>query len=313
MDPVKASKIRALQALSTFYVGEQPVVRGTAYPFVALRCVAQYLDMDARALRTLLEPLARQGFCELTSHEVRLAPSHWSLNKSHASLTLAHYVANAPAPLRSPYAQLPIDPTRCYNPQPVPEFHGTTVVSNFNGVYNNEQSAPVHLGPYEHVPPYSTSADATLTVAENLNFLTTRLTAQDVLFRAFLSRCWLSSHALQTVQGPVDVFLTDYVQDVPCLVAAPCDDLWFDCGGLWSPAAFVAPLNGRSLELRRADSFPISFSTLQGGAIVLTGDGSARVTAPTGSEHLDALFEWKGSCLGGSVLISLLATTRSAA
>ena len=249
-------QIRALQALSTFYVGEQAASPGCTYPFVAVRCVAHFLDMDAEILQRILEPLAASGFCELTRFEVRLTPSRWALNRSRYSSFLSFYVANAPFCLRGPYSQLPIDPKRGYNPQPQLEGQNTTIASNFNGVYSSskyrENCEPsADQGPYELLPPVHGASQPELSAADNLNFL---FAPGELLFRSFLCSMWLQGLTTSTAYGPVTFLLAEYPQQTSCLVAAPSDALCLQFqspGALWSPLAFVAAVCPALLRVAR--------------------------------------------------------------
>ena len=305
-------QIRALQALSTFYVGEQAASPGCTYPFVAVRCVAHFLDMDAEILQRVLEPLAALGFCELTRFEVRLTPSRWALNRSRYSSFLSFYVSNAPFSLRGPYSQLPIDPKRCYNPQPQLEGQNTTIASNFNGVYSSSKyrencEPPTDQGPYELIPPLHGASQLELSVADNLNFL---FAPGGLLFRSFLSSMWLQGFTTSTAYGPVTFVLAEYPQQTSCLVAAPSDALSLQFqspGARWSPLAFVAAVYPGQLCFDSPSAFPLSLTSLVGGTIVLNFNGTATVSLGEDQpETLSCFYQLVGPCLGESFLVSLL-------
>jgi hypothetical protein len=305
-------QIRALQALSTFYVGEQAASPGCSYPYVAVRCVAHFLDLDAEILQRVLEPLAALGFCELTRFEARLTPSRWALNRSRYSSFLSFYVANAPFSLRGPYSQLPIDPKRCYNPQPQLEGQNTTIASNFNGVYSSskyrENCEPsTDQGPYELIPPAHGASQPELSAADNLNFL---FAPGGLLFRSFLCSMWLQGFTTSTAYGPVTFLLADYPQQTPCLVAAPSDALCLQFqspGACWSPLAFVAAVCPGQLCFESPCAFPMSFTSLAGGSIVLNFNGTATVSyGEEQPETLSCFYQLVGPCLGDSFLVSLL-------
>jgi len=306
-------QIRALQALSTFYVGEQAASPGCSYPYVAVRCVAHFLDLDADILQRVLEPLAALGFCELTRFEVRLTPSRWALNRSRYSSYLSFFVANAPLSLRGPYSQLPIDPKRCYNPQPQLEGQNTTIASNFNGVYSSskyrENCEPLpDQGPFELLPPLHGASQCELSAADNLNFL---VAPGGLLFRSFLCSMWLQGFTTSTAYGPVSFLLAEYPQQTPCLVAAPSDALGLQFqspGACWSPLAFVAAVCPEQLCFAEPAAFPLRFASLAGGAVVLNFNGTAVVTpcCDAQAEPLVCFYQVVGPCLGGSFLVSLL-------
>jgi hypothetical protein len=306
-------QIRALQALSTFFLGEQPPAPGSSYPFVALRTLARFLDCDATILRRVLEPLAAQGFCELTKYEARLTPSRWALNHGRYASFLAYFVANAPCTLRGEYSLRPIDPKACYNWQPQLEGKNATVASNFNGVYSSSQyrencePAPAQ-GPYELLPPLHCGARPERSAADNLDFLTT---AGGVFFRAFLASLWLRSFTLATAYGPVDVFLAELTEQSPCLVAAPSDAVWLGFQQLqpaWSPGSFLAPLSGQEcLDFANPGVFPLVLANLLGGSISLAADGTAQIvaTAEADAPSLLCYYQVVGPTLGASFLVSL--------
>lgn len=306
-------QIRALQALSTFYIGEQAASPGCVYPWVSLRCVAHFLDTDAGFLQRILEPLAAQGFCELTRFEARLTPSRWALNKSRHSSYLSFFVANAPLSLRGAYSQLPIDPKRCYNPQPQLEGQNTTIASNFNGVYSSSKyredcEASPDQGPYELIPPFHGRSQPELSAADNLNFLSAQ---GSLLFRSFLSSMWLQGLVEPTAYGPVAFLLAEYPQQTPCLVAAPSDGLWLQFQSPfapWSPLAFVASASPELLDFQNPCAFPMQLVSLSCGTITLNFNGTATVTssAQCPDSALSCFYQVLGPCLGSSFLVSLL-------
>jgi len=305
-------QIRTLQALSTFYVGEQAASPGCNYPWVSLRCVAHFLDADPSFLQRVLEPLAAEGFCELTRFEARLTPSRWALNKARYASYLSFYVANAPRCLRGPYSQLPIDPKRCYNPQPQLEGQNTTIASNFNGVYSSSKyredcEPPSDQGPYELIPPFHGSIQPELSVADNLNFL---FAPGPLYFRSFLSSIWLQGFNTPTAYGMATFLLAEYPQQMPCLVAAPSDAFalqFQSTASAWSPLAFVAPMCPDELNFCLPCAFPMVFTSLNSGIITLNFNGTATVTnSPEAPDTLMCFYQLVGSCLGDSFLVSLL-------
>jgi len=306
------AQIRALQALSTFYVGEQAATPGCTYPWVSIRCVAHFLDSDPGFLQRILEPLAAMGFCELSRFEARLTPSRWALNKSRYSCFLSFYVANAPVLLRGPYSQLPIDPKRCYNPQPQLEGQNTTIASNFNGVYSSskyrEDCEPLtDQGPYELIPPLHGISQPELSAADNLNFL---FSAGPLFFRSFLASMWLQGFTTPTAYGLVTFLLADYPQQTPCLVAAPSDAICVNFqspAATWSPLAFVAQACPGKLNFGAIESFPLSLTSLSSGTITLNFNGTATVTKSAETpDTLTCFYQVVGPCLGATTLVSLL-------
>jgi len=270
------------------------------------------LDSDPGFLQRILEPLAVMGFCELSRFEARLTPSRWALNKSRYSSYLSFYVANAPVSLRGPYSQLPIDPKRCYNPQPQLEGQNTTIASNFNGVYSSskyrEDCEPLtDQGPYELIPPLHGISKPELSAADNLNFL---FASGPFFFRSFLSSTWLQGFTTPTAYGPATFLLAEYPQQTPCLVAAPSDAICMDFqspAAIWTPHAFVAPANTEQLNFGNPASFPMVFTSLSSGTITLNFNGTVSVTRTSGaSETLLCFYQVVGPCLGASFLVSLL-------
>lgn len=305
-------QIRALQALSTFFIGEQAPAPGTSYPFTTLRALARFLDMDATILRRTLEPLAAQGFCELTRHEARLTPSRWAVNLSRYASFLAFFVGNAPASLRGPFSQRPIDPKSCFNFQPQLEGMNATIASNFNGVYSSSQfrencEPRTDQGPYELLPPLHGSAQPELSAADNLDFLT----SGGFFFRAFLASLWLQGYTMATAVGPVDLLYAELVEQLPCLVAAPSDAIWLgfqQLQPLWMPASFVAVLTGEEcLDFTNPCIFPVVLYNLAGGTISLSADGRAQVIASDAADSPSLLsyYDVVGPTLGASFLVSL--------
>lgn len=305
-----ANHIRILQALSTFFVGEQPPSPGGSYPLISIRCLASFLNLDVGFVQDVLPSLSAHGFLELTKFEARLTPSRWALNTSRYASYLSYYVGNAPYNLRGSYAQAPINPQRCYNPQP--ELHGqnTTVASNFNGVYSSSQTRGhcegASQGPFELIPSYHGLSFPAATVAENLNFL---VSSTKALFRGFLSSLWQQGIKEETAYGPATLLLTQYVDQTTCLVAAPCDDLGIHFNSpavRWLPHSFIAPVCGLSSEtFASTSSFPLSFPSLSGGLIVLHFSGVAEVTGSDG-EALRCVYQLVGPAKGGSFLVSLI-------
>ena len=307
--------IRILQALSTFFVGEQPACPGANYPLVSIRCLASFLNLDAAFVEALLTLLAAQGFVELTRFEARLSPSRWALNPSRYSSFLSFYVFNAPANLRGPYSQLPVDPLRCYNPQPELQGQNTTIASNFNGVYSSTQyrencEPPAFQGPFELLPAYHGRSYPEASVADNLNFL---VGGTKLLFRGFLSSLWQQGLTEDTAYGPATLLLAQFVEQTPCLVAAPCDDLglrFSSPSALWTPHAFVAPATVDPAGFSCATSFPMSFGSLAGGVITLFFDGTATASsgpADGGQDVLQCFYQLVGPTAKGSFLVSLIA------
>ena len=306
-----ANHIRILQALSTFFVGEQPPSPGSSYPLISIRCLANFLNLDVGFIQEALPQLSTHGFLELTKFEARLTPSRWALNTSRYASYVSFYVGNAPYSLRGAYSQLPIDPQRCYNPQPEIQGQNTTIASNFNGVYSSNQSretceASPFQGPFELQPSYHSLSFPAITVAENLNFL---VSSTKVLFRGFLNSLWQQGIKEETAYGPATLLLTQYVEQTPCLVAAPCDDLgihFSSPAARWVPHSFVAPTSGLSPEtFASASNFPLSFSSLSGGLIVLHFNGIAEVR---GSDEgaFSCVYQLVGPAKGGSFLVSLI-------
>jgi len=313
MSKDNVQKIRALQALSTFFVGEQPTTPGATYPWVSIRSLAHFLDVDPTYLKISLEPLAAQGFCELAKYEARLTPSRWALNTSRYASYLSFYVANAPATLRGEYSQLPVDPRRLYNYQPQLEGNNATIASNFNGVYSSSQhrencEPSPDQGPFEIIPLYHHLSCPELSPADNLAFLTSYCS---ILFRAFLSALWLQGTQVSTAYGQVQLLLAEYIHETPCLVAAPCDGIWLGFQTQtpqWDPRSFLAPLAGQSLEFMSASNFPRILTNLNGGTITLNFNGTATIVASdkVGAPSLQVFFQVVGACLGGSFIVSLV-------
>lgn len=316
--------IRVLQALSTFFVGEQPPSPGCSYPLVSIRCIANFLNLDAGFVQEILALLQAQGFLELTKFEARLTPSRWALNTSRYSSYLSFYVGNAPVNLRGCYSQLPIDPQRCYNPQPELQGQNTTIASNFNGVYSSSQfrencDPPSFQGPFELLPSYHGLSFPQATVADNLNFL---VSSTKLLFRGFLSALWQQGLSEETAYGPATLLLKEYVEQTPCLVAAPCDDLgvlFSSATATWTPHAFVAAACVTSETFASGSNFPLVLASLAGGTITLYYSGMAEVQAPPGagawsgdaSASLSCFYQLVGPTRGGSFIVSLLACAAS--
>jgi hypothetical protein len=307
--------IRILQALSTFFVGEQPPSPGCSYPLVSVRCLAAFLNLDAAFVQDALALLQAQGFLELTRFEARLTPSRWALNGSRYASYLSFYVANAPFNLRGAYSQLPIDPQRCYNPQPELQGQNTTIASNFNGVYSSSQfrescDPPAFQGPFELLPSWHGLSFPAAPVAENLNFL---VSSTKLLFRSFLSGLWQQGLTEETAYGPATLLLKEFVEQTPCLVAAPCDDLGLFFGSptaAWTPHAFLAPACVTGELFACPAGFPLSFPSLAGGSVVLHFSGAAEVQAP-GAEVLHCFYQLVGPTRSGSFLVALVACAPS--
>jgi hypothetical protein len=303
--------IRILQALSTFFVGEQPPSPGCSYPLVSIRCLASFLNLDAGFVQDTLALLQAHGFLELTKFDARLTPSRWALNTSRYSSYLAFYVGNAPASLRGDYSQLPIDPQRCYNPQPELQGQNTTIASNFNGVYSSSQfretcGPPAFQGPFEILPAYHGLSFPEASVSDNLNFL---VSSTKMLFRSFLSGIWQQGLSEETAYGPATLLLKEYVEQTPCLVASPCDDLNVLFGSPtaeWTPHAFVAPACISPEVFSKAERFPLSVTSLAGGTVVLHFSGAAEVRSPGGSQ-LKCFYQLVGPTRSSSFLVALIA------
>lgn len=258
---------------------------GYNYSYVAIRCLARFLNRDAQKLLQDLSRLAEQGFCEVTPYEARLTPSTWEQNHSRWSEYLAYYVANAPALLRGPEGQAAVDPSRCLNLQPdsLPG-KSVTITDPFNGVFSSAQfratcEPPSTLGPFELLPPWCCAASPSLGPALNLNFLYSPWDSST--FRAFLSACYLqTTPTTHGIYGPAGGTLAE-VMDAPggVLVLPPADSLGLQFQGLSptaSPWDFVASLAAPAC-FEAAGSYPISLAALSGSPIYLRANGVASV------------------------------------
>lgn len=176
--------IRVLQFLSTLYVpGSHNLSR------VSSRHAAQFLGMNAYDVEDAYEKLARYKFVTTSGTttnpgvlpavtNARLDPDRWVHNRSPLSALYAHYVSNAPSSLRTNYSQRAVMSTGA---QPLllnslpPSTCSTVVASNFNGVFNPQQTntfnCPVQQQDSSLVETMllmSTSADETRLATENL-------------------------------------------------------------------------------------------------------------------------------------------------
>ena len=305
--PPNPEAVTALQALSTFFLGDSPPAPGFNYTFVAIRCLARFLNRDATCVAATLQELAAQGFCEVTPWEARLTPGLWATNLSRYSSYLAYFVFRAPPCLRGPDCLVPVNPACCLNVQPdTLQGKSVTITSNATGVFSSSQyreqcEPPTIRGPFEVEPPWHSTADPLLPASLNLSFLWTPVSA--ATFRGFLSGLYLQGLQTETFWGPLARTLAEEVDLQRYLVLAPSDalGLQFATSGGALAGAFLAPLQANRYDFANPQLYPLALTLLAGGSATLYGNGL--VALPTGL----FFYQLAGATAADSYIMTLVA------